>query len=197
MRLCNFVCLYRNDTPPKLIDAVYEYHRDADLIANTFNANMNNQARGPIIWNQPGVTVDGPVYIPKVYDGRNKTFFMFSWEAIKKNWIPGAPQTVPTPLERTGNFSDLHQSNGSPITIYDPSTTGLGGGANLRLPFPQNTIPQSRFDPISSEPPDVYPSSEPPNGLHTEFLGVLELLPADRPRKARSAITHTPSRLTG
>jgi hypothetical protein len=133
----------------KLHGTIYEYHRNKVLNANTWNGNRNNQPRGPFIWNQPGVTVSGPVYIPKVYDGRNKTFFLFSWEAIKQN-IPNITlDTVPTVANRGGNFSDLHQTNGSPITIYDPLTTGQGGSTNVRVPFPGNQIPSARFDPVA------------------------------------------------
>src|SRR5437867_3372295 len=74
----------------QLHGTVYEYHRNKVLNANTFQANRQGQPRGPFIWNQPGATVLGPVYIPKIYDGRNKTFFLFSWEAIKQN-IPNNP----------------------------------------------------------------------------------------------------------
>jgi hypothetical protein len=141
----------------KLHGAVYEYHRNRVLNANTWNANRAGQGRGPFIWNQPGATVNGPVYIPKVYDGRNKTFFLFSWEAIKQNLPNVNLDTVPTPANRAGDFSSLHQTNGSPITIYDPLTTGLGGSANLRQPFPGNRIPSSRFDPVALKLLDYIP----------------------------------------
>jgi hypothetical protein len=143
----------------KLHGTVYEYHRNRVLNANTFQANYQGLPRGPFIWNQPGATVNGPVYIPKVYDGRNKTFFLFAWEAIKQN-IPNNPlQTVPTALNRQGDFSDLHQTNGSPILIYDPLTTGQGGGANIRLPFPDNKIPKDRWDPVAVKLLDYIPQA--------------------------------------
>src|SRR5258708_13317408 len=132
----------------RLHGTVYEYHRNRVLNANSFQANRQGLPRGPFIWNQPGVTVNGPVYIPKLYDGRNKTFFLFSWEAIKQN-IPNNPlDTVPTSANRGGDFSSLHQGNGPPIAIYDPLTTGQGGGPNIRLPFPANQIPTSPFHPV-------------------------------------------------
>jgi hypothetical protein len=133
----------------KLHGTIYEYHRNKVLNANTWNANRNGQPRGPFIWNQPGATVSGPVYIPKVYDGRNKTFFLFSWEAIKQN-IPNITlDTVPSVANRAGDFTDLRQTNGSPVIIYDPLTTGQGGSTNVRLPFVGNKIPTSRFDPVA------------------------------------------------
>ncbi len=141
----------------RLHGAVYEYHRNRVLNANTFQANRQGQPRGPFIWNQPGATVSGPVYLPKLYDGRNRTFFLFSWEAIKQN-LPNNPlETVATAANRAGDFSLLHQTNGNPVTIYDPLTTGQGGGTNLRLPFAGNRIPASRFDPIGLKLMDYIP----------------------------------------
>ena len=160
--------------------AVYEYHRNRVLNANTWNANRAGQGRGPFIWNQPGATLNGPVYIPKVYDGRNKTFFLFSWEAIKQNLPNVNLDTVPTPANRAGDFSSLHQTNGSPITIYDPLTTGLAGSANLRVPFAGNRIPSNRFDPVAlkllsyiplpnfPENPQGFQNSSPSSGIVTK-----------------------------
>lgn len=91
--------------------------------------------------NEYGFTVGGPVIIPKLYDGKNKTFFNVttSWYKFR-----GAPlnflQTVPTDAFRRGDFSELRDSDGALIPIYDPVT---------RLPFPGNIIPQSRFSPTS------------------------------------------------
>jgi hypothetical protein len=134
----------------KLHGTVYEYHRNRVLNANSFQSNRQGQKRGPFIWNQPGATVNGPVYIPRIYDGRNKTFFLFSWEAIKQN-IPANPlETVPSLANRAGDFSDLRQTNGQPVTIYDPTTIGLvAGSPNLRQAFPGNQIPRNRMDPVA------------------------------------------------
>lgn len=134
----------------KLHGAVYEYWRSKLLNANTFQANRQSQPRGPFLWNQPGVTANGPVVLPKLYDGRNKTFFLMSWEGIYQN-IPNNPlQTVPTPANRNGDFSSAHTSAGAPITVYDPLTTPLSGSA-IRQPFPGNLIPANRVDPVSSK----------------------------------------------
>jgi hypothetical protein len=134
----------------KLHGAVYEYWRNTLLNANTFQANRAGQPRSPFLWNQPGVTVNGPVYLPKIYDGRNRTFFLFSWEGIYQN-IPNNPyQTVPTAENRTGDFSSAHTSTGAPITIYDPLTsTQLANGSWTRTPFAGNKIPSNRLDPVA------------------------------------------------
>lgn len=129
--------------------AIYEYHRNRVLNANSFQANRQNQPRGPFIWNQPGATVNGPVFIPKLYDGRNRTFFLFSWEGIYQN-IPNNPlETVPSLLNRQGDFSDLRTAAGQPILIYDPTTTRLEGNTWVRELFPGNRIPAGQIDPVA------------------------------------------------
>lgn len=88
--------------------------------------------------------VGGPVWIPKVYNGRNKTFFYFSSDNDLRPVTPTAiVNTVPTALETQGNFSQI------PQTIYDPATTSGTGSTATRSPFPGNIIPTSRFSKIS------------------------------------------------
>jgi hypothetical protein len=129
--------------------ALYEYWRNKVLNANTFQGNRTNTPRGPFLWNQPGGTVNGPVYIPKLYNGKNKTFFLFSWEGIYQNIPNQLYQTVPTEANRAGDFSDRHTSTGQAITIYDPLTTAVTGNVVRRQPFPSNRIDPSRFDPVA------------------------------------------------
>lgn len=91
--------------------------------------------------NEIGGSGGGPVYIPKVYDGRNKTFFFYTYtQRLLPANISFPVSTVPTAAMKTGDFSGA----GLP-TIYDPATTqGL-----TRTPFPNNTIPQSRFSNVA------------------------------------------------
>ena len=95
--------------------------------------------------NETGGGIGGPVFIPKVYNGRNKTFFYFSDDNDLRPVTPGAiVNTVPTTLETQGNFSQI------PQVIYDPATTAGAGASATRSPFPNNIIPTSRFSRISS-----------------------------------------------
>lgn len=133
----------------QLHGAIYEYFRNEKLNANTWQANRQGLPRAPFRWNQPGVTINGPVYIPKLYDGRNRTFFLASWEGIYQN-IPNNPlQTVPSLQQRNGDFSNLRTAAGQPIVIYDPLTTRLAGNTYVRDPFPGNSIPAERIDPVA------------------------------------------------
>jgi len=99
-------------------------------------------------YNEEGGTAGGPVWIPKVYDGRNRTFFYFTYaKDIRPATISYASQTVATAAMRTGDFSQVS-------TIYDPSTTS----GNTRLPFAGNQIPVSRFSSISKNILGVIPT---------------------------------------
>ncbi len=98
-----------------------------------------------------GGSVSGPVYIPKVYDGRNRTFFMYGYEGI---WSfdpsPWVVEAVPTPAERSGDFSALLGIN-SRYQIYDPySITPAAGGRFSRSPLANNVIPKSLIHPVAA-----------------------------------------------
>ena len=96
-----------------------------------------------------GFTVGGPIWIPKVYNGRNKTFGHYSQEWYKQNSEATAPNTVPTALQKTGDFSDfVNGSTGALIPIYVPAgvhCAGLTPGQQ----FPDNKIPASCISPTS------------------------------------------------
>jgi hypothetical protein len=105
--------------------AVFEFYRNEDLDGNGFNANHTTPItpRGTFGRNQFGATLGGPVVIPKVYDGRGKTFFFVSYEGLRDTTAGSFLGTVPTALERTGDFSQTRDAKGNLIVIYDPSTT--------------------------------------------------------------------------
>jgi Carboxypeptidase regulatory-like domain len=86
--------------------------------------------------NDYGFTISGPVTVPKLYNGKDRTFFLFSSDWFRQNQAQKAIGTVPTAAMKNGDFSGFVDSNGNQIPIYDP-TTGK--------PFPGNIIPQSRF----------------------------------------------------
>jgi len=116
-----------------------------NLRRDIWNANAwANNARGLVRpkerFNELGGAGGGPIYIPKVYDGRNRSFWYLTYSKDKRP-ISTAPvlNTVPTALMKQGNFSQVSQ------LVYDPLTTS----GNTRTPFPGNIIPQSRFSRIS------------------------------------------------
>lgn len=92
-----------------------------------------------------GGTISGPVYIPKIYNGHNRTFFLGSFDIFNKNQGITTVGTVPTAAERTGDFSNYVNSNGQVIPIYDPQT-GQQFVCNGKL----NVICSNRIDPLSA-----------------------------------------------
>jgi hypothetical protein len=97
--------------------------------------------------NEFGVSAGGPLYIPKVYNGKNKTFWFTSWEWSRLISSTTLQFSLPTQAMREGNLSGLTNAAGNPITIYDPLTTDPVTWS--RQPFPNNIIPQSRQSPLS------------------------------------------------
>ena len=128
---------------------LFYYHRNETLNSNGFMANALGQERQPFRQHNYGFSVGGPVVLPKIYDGKNKTFFFFGWE--DQRFRSGAVQraSVPTPLEKQGDFSQsiINLQEGRPVysRIFDPfngSETPDGGW--VRPEFPNAVIPQSQ-----------------------------------------------------
>src|SRR6202034_4101389 len=94
--------------------------------------------------NEFGASVGGPIVIPKVYDGRNKSFFFFAYERFSLRQAANELVTVPTAAMRNGDFSGLVNSSGVLQQLYDPNSTGAG---LQRTPFPNNQIPILRESP--------------------------------------------------
>jgi len=97
-----------------------------------------------------GFTAGGPVILPKIYNGRNRTFFFFSYEGFRNRVGANAtPYTVPPPEFFRGDLHNWVNASGRMIQIYDPASTALVNGSYQRMPFPNNRIPQSQFDPVA------------------------------------------------
>ncbi len=118
--------------------------------ANDFFANRNGQPRGAFDYNRWGASAGGPVILPKLYDGRNKTFFMYGYEGIKESRPRGTTTTVPTEAERGGDFSALLPL-GATYQFYDPATRrAVAGGRFQSDPLPGNIVPKARISPIAT-----------------------------------------------
>jgi hypothetical protein len=127
--------------------------------------------------NDYGFTVGGPVSIPHLYNGRDKTFFFFNWEQYRETQnINTQSITVPVQAYRNGNFTQALTGKtlntdplGRPIlenTIYDPNTQRLApNGQIVRDPFPSNTISATSFDPVAAKVQALIPAPTSPNAL--------------------------------
>ncbi|HWB87484.1 MAG TPA: carboxypeptidase-like regulatory domain-containing protein [Bryobacteraceae bacterium] len=141
--------------------AVYEYLRRTGLTANTFANNANGQPRPNRVQDQYGFELDGPVFLPKLYHGRDKTFFMVAFEKYRDVQPQPGLGSVPTPDQRNGDFSSTFQANGKPYTMYDPLTVApnpaydpsksvsLSNLQYIRQAFPNNKIPSARFNAVA------------------------------------------------
>ncbi len=121
--------------------ALFEFLRNDKFDAVPYAFGTVHPNKSPFKWNDYGFEVDGPVRIPKLFNGRNRLFFMANdeWKAQRQN--SQANYTLPTATEEGGNFGALS------AIIYDPTTGGSTGAT--KTPFPGNLIPTNRLDPTS------------------------------------------------
>ncbi|HZB26692.1 MAG TPA: carboxypeptidase regulatory-like domain-containing protein, partial [Vicinamibacterales bacterium] len=131
----------------------YEFYRRKWLDANSFQNNSRNQAKSDHYLDQYGFSVDGPVVIPGLYNGRNKTFFLFAGERYREGTPNPLLGTTPTEAMRNGDFSNYRDASGNLIQIFDPAT-GVNG---IRQPFPGNIIPPNRIDAVARQILSYYP----------------------------------------
>jgi hypothetical protein len=142
----------------------YIFNQTSALDANSFFNNANNVGRPPYHQNQYGINGGGPVFLPKIFNGKNKVFWYFGWEGMRDSDPANSPletgnpenfTAVPTAKERGGDFSELltvnqrNPKDTNNYTIYDPNTTAAVGTGVSRSPFPNNVIPSNRLNKIA------------------------------------------------
>lgn len=156
----------------KLHGDAYEFARrtwlDSDTYQNDFyRAQGTTVAKPQHKLDQYGAELDGPLVLPRLYNGHDKTFFVLQFE----NWNERVPSTlvtsVPDPAWLTGDFSNLTYWTGSayaPVTIYDP----LSPNPAARTAFKGNIIPSSRFNANGLSLLSYYPkpNATPPQGTN-------------------------------
>jgi hypothetical protein len=132
--------------------SAYEFLRNNAMDAPGFFAPIHDgQKVSPELrYNVFGGTIGGRIK-------RDKTFFFFDYEGQRLRTGSTTTITVPTLLQRQGDFSQTYTAAGKLIPIYDPSTTQLVNGAYTRQPFPNNVIPKSSLDPVALNILNYYP----------------------------------------
>lgn len=144
--------------------SLFEAHRST---ATNARRALPALARRPAnVYNQFGGTISGPVVLPKLYNGRNKTFFFGGYDGSR--WVRNNPRTatIPTMRMRGGDFSQISQ------LVYDPASSP---NPATRTAFPGNRIPSSRFNPIGQRILSQYPEPNLP-GLASNYNGFFRVL---------------------
>ena len=144
----------------QLHGSLFEFDRNTVFDANEFFNKGASQPRPAFHMNQYGFALGGPVLIPKIYNGKNKTFFFTDFQGTR--WLQGSTYltTVPTDAQRAGDFSQTRNQAGALIPIYNPFSTQPDpnhAGSYLRVPFAGNVIPSSMINPISARLDSYFP----------------------------------------
>jgi hypothetical protein len=139
--------------------ALFEFLRNDKLDARNFFSASQPELRR----NQFGAFLSGPVLLPKVYNGHDRTFFMFSWESYRDATGTTSVTMVPTALQRAGDFSQTVEAGGQRAQIKNP----FGGGY-----FPGNIIPESLINPVAAKIMPNWPVPNRPGQLNNYLANV-------------------------
>ncbi|MCX6623863.1 MAG: carboxypeptidase-like regulatory domain-containing protein, partial [Acidobacteria bacterium] len=154
---------------------LFEYFQNDKLNANQSELNAPLTAGGvyfplgrkpPNHINQFGAQVSGPIVIPKLFNGKNRVFWMLSWESLRQRSADPDVKTFPIMDIRGGDFTNLLNGAGQQVLIYDPYTTQPDGS---HTPFANNKIPAARLDPVALKLLSYYPK---PSSEGTGFAHV-------------------------
>ncbi len=131
----------------------YEFFRNSALDANLFFARGQGRPLAAFGANTFGFSLGGPIWLPKLFDGRNRTFWFTSYEGAREGNGIDNILSVPTVKMRSGDFSEVAQA------IYDPFSTSSINGTPTRTPFAGNQIPQTRQDPVAQKIMPFWPQA--------------------------------------
>ncbi|HEX5283277.1 MAG TPA: carboxypeptidase regulatory-like domain-containing protein [Bryocella sp.] len=157
---------------------VFEFIRNNAFDANEWFNKAAGGARNPFHMNQFGGTIGGPVSIPHLYSGHDRTFFFFAYQGTRRTQGSTFTGTVPTAAQRTGDFSALCTTFNSAgvctkgTQIYNPFS--YDPVTKTRAPFAFNQIPSNLFDPVSLKMQAYYPlpNTGGPNALTKNFISL-------------------------
>jgi outer membrane receptor protein involved in Fe transport len=136
---------------------LWEFNRN-DALTSTYDAIANKDLKSARLnRNQYGANVGGPVLIPKLYHGKNKTFFFFNWESGRQalGAVPGYA-IVPTSAQRTGDLSGLTDNKGNPIVLRDPLHVGIVGNVIPTAALSPQALTYLKFEPAANTQNGVF-----------------------------------------
>lgn len=190
----------------QLHGTAYYYGQNDALRANSFNSNASGVPRQPFKQHNFGYSVGGPVWLPKIYNGRNRTFFFHNFEQTRlKNYSQSGFATLPTTAFKRGDFSSLFNpaftgntssgtvvgtdAAGQPVrfgAIYDPTSARQVGSTWVRDVFPGNMIPTSRMSPVATKILELAPIEDP---VFSDMLRNFPALGSGSPEFKESMLT--------
>lgn len=138
---------------------VFEFVRNSALDAKNY-FDRADRPIPPFRRSQYGGTVGGPVIVPKLVNGKDRLFFMFNFEGLRETKALTQTPSLPLASWRSGDFSNLRDTSGNLIPIYDPATRVFDAAGNVTqapTAFPDNRIPAGRIHPVSRQLLDYYP----------------------------------------
>jgi hypothetical protein len=147
----------------------YNYLRNDALDARSYNFNPGILPKAPLRQNQFGFAIGGPVLIPKLYNGKNRTFVFAHYQALIRRSSPLATSSIPSEAARRGELAEY----GRPL--YDPLNLVNGN----RAPFPNAVIPAARLDNVAKKWLTYIPAPSRP-GITNNFIGPRRSLGDDR-----------------
>jgi hypothetical protein len=139
---------------------LYEFLRNSVLDSNNYFANAAGRRLGSFKRNEFGANIGGPIYLPKLYDGRNRSFFFTAYEGRRLRSAATIIHSLPSDLEKAGDFSQTLNAAGQVRSIYNPFSTRpdpARAGQFIRDPLPGNRIPAAMFDPVAANAQKFYP----------------------------------------
>ena len=137
-----------------------EFVRNDAFDANSWSNNRSAQGKSPLRYNQFGGALGGPIRIPGLYNGRDRSFFFANYEGYRYALTSTGLYSLPTAAMHDGDFSQLRDSTCAQYVLYDPATTAANPnspGYYTRTPFPGNVIPQNRMDAVGRNIAAYYP----------------------------------------
>ena len=133
--------------------SVFNFLRNDNLDANAWANNRVGRPKVEFKRNQFGANLSGPLWKAK------SLFFLATYEGLKQGSPATTTATVPTDLQRAGNFSQTLNNDGSLSAIFDPFSVQTAGGATTRTPFPGNILPRTRWDAVGAKVLELYPKA--------------------------------------
>lgn len=150
--------------------SAYQFFRNDALHAANFFDNRNARGKAPLRYNQFGAAFGGPLLVPGIHNGRNRSFFFVNYEGTRVRRGRTGQLSVPTVEQRAGDFNPLGFRNNRPI--YDPATTrpNPAGSGFIRDPFAGNRIPTARIGDFARTVLSLYPQPNSPAATGNNFF---------------------------